>query len=116
MTISFYVGERTRESSVRITPTGITVKNEVVEVAKKYTFREDRTPRLEVRGCTRQGWDDETGRNEACGSLYHTGGCKCHPEFCPDCSAETHGISITLPGVMENSSLLNHCSTKGNHG
>lgn len=113
---TFHIGDKSIHELRREANVFIPKVNPVIATVKKYSFHEDRSPRLEMRSCTREGWDDEENRNEACGAHFSQGGCGCHPSFCPDCSAETHGLSITLPGVMESSSLMNHCTTKGNHG
>lgn len=120
---TFYLGqsERTikqlrKEANIHVTPMGNIVRNEVVVTARKYTFFKDTQPRLSDKQCKREGWDTEEGKFELCGSRFKYAGCKCHPNYCPDCSAETHGHSLTLPGVLEGSSLMHHCSSKGKHG
>lgn len=119
---TFYLGqsEKTirqlrREANVRVTPMGQIVTNEVAVTVKKYRFYQDTSPRFTKRSCSREGWDSDESKNEACGSRFSEAGCKCHPDFCPDCSAEVHGYSLTRPGVIEKSSLISHCSSRGNH-
>lgn len=119
---TFYLGqgektirELRREANVRVTPMGNIVRNEVTTTTKKYQFFKDTSVRLTKRSCSREGWDTDESKNEMCGSRFLEAGCKCHPDFCPDCSAEMHGISLTRPGVIEKSSLISHCSSRGNH-
>lgn len=115
MTI-FHIGELRREANINVTPMGKIIVNDPV---KRHIFRLNtaiQPQRSNKMTCDRKGWDDEEGKDEACGARYDKSGCSCHPSFCPDCSAETHGLSLTLPGVMESSSIGHHCSTKGNHG
>lgn len=119
---TFYLGQNEKtirqlrkEANVHITPMGSIVTNEVTHTVKKYRFYQDTSPRLVRRSCSREGWDSDESKNEVCGSRFLEAGCKCHPDFCPDCSAEVHGYSLTRPGVMEKSSLVSHCSSRGNH-
>jgi hypothetical protein len=63
--------------------------------------------------CDRLGWDFEEKKAESCGSFFSNIGCTCHPTYCPECSAETHHISLMLPGVVEHSPI--DCSSKGNY-